>query len=397
MNELNKEFDAEIEYYKVFRTLSTVKRRLKIAQVLLGYHPVVGGIGRHVAMFAQGLRRRGHVVDIITTDWAPANYEQEDGVIRLKSGLFGRSKGLSEHLNGYDIIHVHGYQTFQPYQAVKAASGKIPIVFTPHYHPFGKKPRFLRRSFDMTFGKSSISNADKIILVSPMEKGYLSKFTIPEHKITIIPNPVDDVFLGYRKTKKLSEKRNILFVGRLDQNKGLDILIKAYAVVSGDINGVSLTIAGKDMVKITPVLQELVRKLNLNNIQFTGEISQKDLLKLYSKSDVFVMPSSYEAFGITIVEAMAQGIPVIATDVGGIPFVLDYGRAGIIVPYGNENILAEKIKLLLTNKKLRKSFQQRAFNHVQNFRIDKLTKELEKVYEELVQESHFVTNSTKPK
>jgi glycosyltransferase involved in cell wall biosynthesis len=350
-----------------------------------------GGAPKVVYLLSNGLATKGHEIDALVSKSSESSKNIK--IVKFRKYFKGITPGLGFFLvkNKYDVIHVHGYNTFQPFICALAKVFKnFPLVFTPHYHPVGKHPILFRRAFDLTFGKFVFKMADKVIIISPIEKQQLSKFKIPDSKIEFIPNPIDDTFFGKLKDINFKKKwdlksRVILFVGRLDSIKGLDILIKSFKIVRQRHDNISLLIVGKD-VNMLPKLEKLVIDLELDDVIFTGLLSKEDLLKAYICADVFALPSSYEAFGLTLLEAMAQGVPVVATNVGGMPYVLEYGRDGILVPYGNTNQLAEKILFLLNNKDQYKKFVDRGIERAKEFKVDNITGQLESLYKKLQNE-----------
>lgn len=370
---------------------------MKIAHVLLGYHPQVGGIGKHVNLLSAELKKRGHEISIFTSTWAPAKYEKkEENIIRLSTFPFKMTPTLFTHLykTNYDIIHVHGYQTFQPFICSLAKKwNKIPLVFTPQYHPYGRKPKIIRKMFDLFFGNYTLNMADKIIATTPIEKEMLIARGISPEKIEIIPNPIDPMFFtetnqmavaAFRQRYGLGE-RVILYVGRLSSTKGLENLITAFNEVKKTYTDVSLLIVGSDPEGLQKHLQKQARYLKLLDIIFTGPLALEDLISAYDSAKVFVLPSNYEATGLVLLEAMARRVPVIATNIGGIPYVIEDGGTGILVPYGNIQLIHEKIITLLSDTNLRDRIVQNARQKVNLFRIGIVADKTEKLYNQLVE------------
>ncbi len=342
---------------------------MKIAQVIIGYHPIVGGYGRHVKMITSELRKRGHEVDILTTNFSPGKVVKEKGVKRFWNTPFTKfTPGLLNYLlkNDYDIIHVHGYPSFQPWIAAIAHKFKrYPLVFTPHYHPFGNKPRLLRRLFDYSFGRPSLKSADKIIVLTTYEKKLISNI-ISKNKLKIIPNPIplNDLkkIKGFKK--KYGLKKYLLFVGRLEEDKGINYLIDA-------AENIDVVIIGKDV----GYKNKIKRK---PNVHLLGQVSDKELMKAYTECSLVVMPSKYEAFGIVFIEAMAYGKPVIGSKVGPVPSVIN--KAGLTVPYGDVKKLKKAIKKILKNPL---KYKKEALKQVKQYDVKIVVDEIEKVYEEL--------------
>ncbi|MBD3312553.1 glycosyltransferase [archaeon] len=338
---------------------------MRIAQVIIGYHPRVGGYGRHVNLISKGLRSRGREVRILTTSFSPGVVKEEEGVKRFWNTPFLKvTPGLLKHLVNadYDLVHVHGYPSFQPFitRLAKKRAG-FPLVFTPHYHPFGNKPRFVRRAFDKVFGEPSLRAADKVIALTDYEKGLLAKI-VSEDRISVIPNPVNLSELkrvkGFKKKHGLGSY--VLFVGRLESGKGLDYLVEAV----GDND---LVVIGRDAgaaFKVKP------------NVHVLGEVSQEELMMAYTECSLLALPSRYEAFGIVLIEAMSYGKPVIGTKAGPVPSIIN--KAGLTVPYGDVRALRRAIKKVLANPG---RFSRHARKQAEQYDVKRVVDKLLKVYE----------------
>lgn len=364
---------------------------MKVAQIFGGELGLKGGVPKVVYLLSKGLSTRGHKIDVIVSE--SSELSKNIKIIKFKKYFEGITPGLFFYLikNKYDIIHVHGYNTFQPFICTLAKIfKKCPLVFTPYYHPIGKHPVLLRRAFDLTFGKFAFKMSDKVTIISPIEKKQLSKFKIQNSKIELIPCPIDEIFFSKINDTNFKKKWNlkskvILFVGRLDDNKGLEVLIKSFKIVKQKCDSISLLIVGKD-VNMLVKLKKLVLDIQLDDIIFTGLLSQEDLLKAYACADVFVLPSSYEAFGLTIIEAIAQGVPVIATNVGSIPYVLKNGKCGKIIEYGNVGELATAIIELLDDEQKRLNYIGQGYRRIRDFSLSDVSEKLENVYKEMLYE-----------
>ncbi len=342
---------------------------MKIAQIIIGYHPIVGGYGRHVKLISDELRRRGHEVRVITTRFSPGEVSEERSVKRLwNTPLTKFTPGLFTHLllNDYDLIHVHGYPSFQPWITSLAHKLKhYPLVFTPHYHPFGTKPRIIRRLFDKLFGEPALREADRVIALTNYEKRMLSKI-INKKKIRIIPNPVPLSKLkkikGFKKKHGL--KNYILFIGRLERDKGINYLIEAAG--NKDVVIIGKDVGYADKIKRKP------------NVHLLGAVSNKELMMALTECDMLVMPSKYEAFGITFIEAMAYGKPVIGTRVGPVPSVI--GKAGLTVKYGDVNGLRRAISKVMNNYDY---YSKAGLEQVKQYDVKNIVNKLLNVYDEL--------------
>lgn len=176
----------------------------------------------------------------------------------------------------------------------------------------------------------------------------------------------------------------ILYLGRIHKIKGLDLLAKAFAELSQLSNDVRLVIVGPDDGYLRE-LQQLVRRLGIEEkVLFTGPLYGQEKLKAYVDANVYVLPSSYEIFGITILEAWACGTPVVVTDGCGLAHIID-GHAGLVVPY-NKDRLRDALRRLLDDEKIGREFGRNGRLLVHDkFNWEKIAGEIESLYQQVVQ------------
>jgi D-inositol-3-phosphate glycosyltransferase len=186
----------------------------------------------------------------------------------------------------------------------------------------------------------------------------------------------------------------ILFVGRIEPLKGLDTLIKAVAClrVKDLVEPVHLIVIGGDpeagpeemsteMARIQRMCDDLtVGKM----VVFLGKRSQDTLPYYYSAAEVLVMPSHYESFGMVALEAMACGTPVIASEVGGLAFLVQDGVTGYHVPDGDDEVLCEKLTFLLGDATLRRTLGLNAAEYAQNYAWEKIAAQIAKIYTDMI-------------
>lgn len=182
---------------------------------------------------------------------------------------------------------------------------------------------------------------------------------------------------GYETTTPV-----ILFIGGNMQRKGVPDLINAAPYVVQKYPNVKFVIIGRD--KATNDLMNKCKKLNvLQNFLFTGWRSQDDILEFYKQATLYVMPSLTEALGVVFLEAMAAGVPVIGTEVGGIPEIIQNNITGILVPVNSPNELAKAINDLLSDEKKRKRMAKRAHEVVNKFSIENMMNCTQNIYQEV--------------
>ena len=184
----------------------------------------------------------------------------------------------------------------------------------------------------------------------------------------------------------------VLFVGRIEPLKGVDTLIKAVSCLRIDVKQVTLAIIGGDpnespekMSREMTRLQKMCDDLCMGRmVLFLGKRAQDTLPYYYSAADVFVMPSHYESFGMVALEAMACGTPVIASQVGGLAFLIQDGETGYHVPDQSPDELCEKLALLLGEPHQRQTMGLRAANYARNYAWANVAPKIVDVYKSLI-------------
>lgn len=174
-----------------------------------------------------------------------------------------------------------------------------------------------------------------------------------------------------REDRKSEGKKRILFVGTNMQRKGLPTLIKAAPIIISQFTEVEFLIIGED--KSIPVLQKLCRELNVErNFQFLGWKSQSELMDDYARADLFVLPSLTEALGVALLEAMAAGLPVIGSNVGGIPEIIKHGENGLLVSPDHPAELAQAVLRILSDKEFASHLVERGYENLSRFDLKKM-------------------------
>lgn len=274
-----------------------------------------------------------------------------------------------------DIIHTHSIQSdFVGYLTCILKNFKN-IVTTQHraFNPKNKS-LFYRLTRALTHHSSvviAVSNYCRQYLIR--ELGYNAEV------IKVVHNGIDI----QKFTQKICKKGGgrlikIGTLGRLHAQKGLPTLIKAIPYIASDIN-ILCNIPGTG--ELEGFLKQMVNSLNLGNkVKFWGALSNIEKIKYLQNLDIFIQPSEWEAFGISILEAMAVGLPVIASDLEGIPELVINGKTGVLVKPHNEKDLAQAIITLSKNEKLREKFGKNGRRRAFQFSIDKTVYQLEKIY-----------------
>ena len=287
----------------------------------------------------------------------------------------------------YSIIHSHYWLSGLVAEKLRAtgdgAFGNVPIV--QMFHTLGHMKNQIALDDSerapqerLEAEQHIVQIADRLVAPTPAEQVQLVKYYGADpDKIMVLPPGVD--LTRFRPMpKKLAQlqtglpqnRTNILFAGRIEPLKGIDTLLQAIAILKRQspniMNEASVTIIGGDPHADTldaemARLQEMRRELNLNDlVTFAGAKDQGILPAYYAASDMVVMPSHYESFGMVALEAMAMGVPVIASEVGGLAHLVENGYNGFHAPSRDPEALAARIHILLTDETTRHKMGQQA-------------------------------------
>jgi glycosyltransferase involved in cell wall biosynthesis len=252
----------------------------------------------------------------------------------------------------------------------------IPVIVTCHHTYWQQytyiKSQFWKRIF-LPFEKRTYRLADKIICDCEDTKRVLAeRYDIPEKKMAVVHCAVDTQKFHPENTPK---KANCLaYIGRIDKRKGIEFLIRSMPFVQQQIPDALLLVGGKG--SYLEKMKSLVSRLNLErNVTFLGFVPDDQLNTLYNQAQCAVVPSIFEGFGITVIEALAAGTRVVGSDVDGIRETLKDGEHGRLVPYGDLRALAGAIISELRNPR-------RAHALRPEYRVDQFRDRYLKVFEE---------------
>jgi phosphatidylinositol alpha-mannosyltransferase len=180
---------------------------------------------------------------------------------------------------------------------------------------------------------------------------------------------------------------NILFVGRMEKRKGFRFLMRALPYVVEAVPDARLIVAGAYEKEDKEPFVRYARMHGLTSVKFVGRISAAELPRYYKTCDVFCAPSTgFESFGIVLLEAMAAGKPIVATDIFGYRSVVDQGQEGMLVEPENERALAEALIVLLRNPDLRHEMGERGRRKAARYDWSLVARQVLAVYEELLKQ-----------
>jgi D-inositol-3-phosphate glycosyltransferase len=394
---------------------------MRIAQISAHTNPLAppggretGGMNVYVRELSAELARLGYEVDIVTRlDGDLPRIEQLASnlrVIRIEAGpavpidkeavathLRQFAEGLlrfaAELPAPYDIVHSHYWQSGWAGGILAHASGTPHIVM---FHTLGEvknRARISEQEPAMRIHHERLiaGRADAIVTASDHERGLLERYYGADPaKMVTVPCGVDlDQFRPMDRTAARLElglpadSPVLIWIGRLEKLKGVDILIDAVGQL--DERDFTLLIVGGDEhaegLKAELEAQAAAAGIAAN-VRFEGPVSHDRLPLYYNAANVCVVPSYYESFGLVAVEAMACGVPVVASRVGGLVSTVNDGVTGYLIPWRCPEPFAEKLEVLLGNSELRANFGRAARKSVERFRWPAVGMRIADVYDQ---------------
>ncbi|NQU17593.1 MAG: glycosyltransferase family 4 protein [Candidatus Saganbacteria bacterium] len=356
---------------------------MKIAHIHWGFPPIIGGVETHLVFLMPEQVKMGHTVSLLTCSAeghkAKENYKGCN-VFRsqfmdlnwlFKSGFQEVDDRVPEVFEDFldatkpDVIHAHNMHYFCRYHTrileTMAQKRKIPMVLTAHNTWADKL--FLDLTLKISW--------DRIISISHYIKRELVGVGFPKDKIITIHHGMDDKMFApgkvdpkiFKKHPVLKGKKKIIFhPARMGMAKGCDITIQAFKMVKDEIKDAFLLMSGSGNIidwggsqnKDIAYFMSLIKQLGLEKDVYTNTFDiAREMPNLYRLADVIVYPSSVEEpFGLTMLEAMSTAKPIIVTNCGGMPEIIQNDVNGYVVQRRNAEALAEKMILLLKDKKL---------------------------------------------
>ncbi|MEK6871678.1 MAG: glycosyltransferase family 4 protein [Nanoarchaeota archaeon] len=380
---------------------------MKIAHVNMFYLPTFGGVEQVMHELAKRQVADGHEVHVYCCDSDKNNRikikeEIIEGVhvhrlrywFRLSLSTFIWPSLLWNFNQKFDIVHTHvSGHLYILLMGFLSRVRNMPHIHTTHcpWTDASFRPNILRPFLffnDFIFNRIAYSMIDKIIAITPWELDTLYRYTNDKNKLVVIPNGVDKILFNtispnnFRKKHAIKEKYVVLFFGRLNPTKGPEMLARAAIALSKKRNDIAFIWVGPDEGKAEEV-QSLIK--NYSNMKYLGALRGKEkIAEMYQASDVYVLPSYREGLPLTLFEAMASGLPIVASPVNGIPFAMKSKENGFFAQYGDIKKLAEKIELLIDNKKLREEIAHNNFKKSRDYDWNAIEKKYMYEYKKLV-------------
>ena len=358
---------------------------------------VPGGVRSHVADLANTLRERGyhvsvlapvddpdHLPDFVVDGGAPTAVPYNGSVARLSFGIKATRRVRQWIRQGnFDVVHIH--EPLAPSLSLLTCwAARGPLVATWH----------------SSHDRSRILNAGYYIAQTAMEKirgsiavSEAARTTLVEHvggDAVLIPNGVRVSDFRDQESVSVSGDPTILFLGRIDEpRKGLKVLIDAMPLIVARIPSVTFAIAGPgDQQPFEDAIPQHLRR----HFVFHGSVSDEDKRRLLHQADIYVAPhTGGESFGIVLVEAMAAGTPVVASNISAFSRVLEGGDSGMLFANGDAHDLADKCCTLLESHELRENYMKKSAIRVMDFDWDFVVNSVIAVYDSVHTSGEKVT------
>ncbi|MEM7336221.1 MAG: glycosyltransferase family 4 protein [Chloroflexota bacterium] len=362
-----------------------------------------GGVNQHIIHLVKALNGLGHSAKIVGICSKPALSLPElvhlpgkpttfksggsNAQVCLNPMVFKWIKSILEEAQ-FDLIHLHNPLTPLINFAFLYFRPNFPqTTFIGTFHEYRSTPNPLIE-FGKPFWRHWLTRLNGRITVSPDSYQFNTHHLGGQYEI--IPNGVAEAFFqddcGLRR-----DHLNILFVGRMERRKGLPVLLEAMPKVVAEFPNVNLHLVGP----ISPVQKTaVIQKLNSLNIQnqtnIHGQVDEQTLVQFYKEADLFCAPSiDYESFGIVLLEAMAGGCAIIASDIPGYNRIIQNGVQGYLVSPKSPTAIAEKVKHLLANAKLRNTMKKHGKATANGYRWEKIAPQILRFYEKTIEERNI--------
>lgn len=374
---------------------------MKIAMVSPYDFTWPGGVTIHVSQLARELERSGHEVQVLAPHSPSRECQDGDLLVPLgrsvplpSNGSIARvslSVWLARRIRAllqreqYDVIHLHEPMApILPLTVLEYSN----TVNVGTFHACRNRQHLYRMSRPVI--KRWRSRLHGSIAVSPAAMRYVSEAFPGEYEI--IPNGIDVDHFSQRAVpwpQYQDGKTNLIFVGRLEKRKGLRYLLEAYGKLKWDMPDLRLIVVGPG----TPDKDSyhVLSSQNLQDVEFVGRVPYEDLPRYYASADIFCSPATGgESFGIVLLEAMAAGKPIVASDIEGYRGVMQHGIQGRLFHNKNVESLASELQTLILDPDLRRKMGQQGRTTAPQYRWQVVARRVEQYYESCIQVAHGI-------
>ena len=394
---------------------------MKILALAWEFPPrIVGGIARHVAELYPEIVHMGHEIHLLTVEFGSApKYEIVEGIhlyrcpvahgndffhwiANMNDSMGSLGGQLIEQQGNFDLIHAHDWLVGDAAIALKHTF-KLPMIATIHATEYGRYNGIhnVRQGYINGKEKLLAHEAWRVIVCSQYMREEVQRvFQTPADKIDVIYNGIrpekkhhgnrfDRV--KFRRRFANDKEKIIYYVGRMTYEKGISVLLDAAPKIIAELGHIAkfIIIGGGN----TNRLKHQAKSLGIwEQCYFTGFMSDADLDKFQTIADCAVFPSLYEPFGIVALESFAAGVPVVVSDTGGLPEVVQHNHTGIVTRANDSDSLTQGILTILQNPQRAKHLADNAYRSIaERFNWKDLAKQTVTVYHQVARERLRVT------
>ena len=388
------------------------------------YNPTVSGVVTSINMIEKELKKRGHEVYI----YAPSKSQkvsEDEHLTMLKSvplpvakqyknriaGFYSREAAKEIKKVGLDIIHTQSEFGLGHFGKIISRKFDIPFIHTYHtmwedyihyIMPIKTGRKIYSKRIVRNFSKSFVRKAECVITPSKKTEKYLKyKCKVKNKPIYIIPNgidihPFDSKNFDEKSRNKLKKDlginlndKVIVFIGRMGDEKSIDVVMDNIPIVIKSIPNVKFLLVGDGPSRVP--LEEQAKRLNIqDNVIFTGKVPWCDVPKYYNLGDVFVNASLTETQGLTFIEAMAAGVPIVAKYAPNLTEFIINNKNGILAKKNSD--FSKAIINVLTNKKLAEKLKINGLETSKEYSSEVFGNKLEMLYEEIIKNYQIKKN-----
>lgn len=392
---------------------------MKILHITPNYLPDFhcGGPVYSIHGLCRELVRTGMEVSVYTTtndknlanaekniDGSKVHYFHVNNFFRFSTQL---KKKISETINSFDLVHIHSVYLF-PTAAASYYSRKyhIPYIISPRgmliKEMISKKSKWKKTTYIKFIERKNIELAHGVHFTSELERNETLSMGFNIKNAIVIPNGIniedfqDLSPKGSFRSKNLylKDKKIILFLGRINWKKGLDLLIPAFSRLVKTNKEAHLILTGPDNEGYGIKVKRWIKEMGIKDfVTINGAITGREKLEILQDSDIFVLPSYSENFGMSLIEAMACGLPLITTDKVGIAGDIAHANAGMIIDCNMAQICEAMQKLISDSALCRKMGANGRTLVLDKFRWDKITDSMIGVYKSIIADRYNNDNT----
>jgi glycosyltransferase involved in cell wall biosynthesis len=377
---------------------------MKILHVIPELFPNAGGVTNVCSNHSKQLVNLGHSVTIICSSYLFSDdlmIEMKKAgvsVIPFNSLLSVRyffytpslKKWIKSNLSEFDVIHLHDFRSYQNIVICKYARKiGIPIVLQAHGTLLNRPPNSIPKlMFDHLWRDRIVETVEKFIVLTQAEKNDHLNFGIPSDKLIILPNGINlSEYANLPEKGKFRKIYNIpygcnliLYIGRLHTTKGIDFLINSFIKLSSEKPDYKLVLIGPDYGYLNSISDAAKILISNQDIILTGPLYGEEKINAFIDADVFVLPSTNEVFGISVLEAWACGTPTIITT--GCGLSKEPQIAGIVIDRNEPDLIQAIITITSKEKEISRDNGKDIVSNIYNW--EKIVADLEKIYSNLI-------------